>query len=156
MRVKILLVLLALVVSGCSYGDDGSTASDQPTFEPASAIIETDDGPVMVNVEVAATDETREKGLMNRESLDEDSGMLFLFFEPTSSGFWMKNTLIPLSIAFFNEQGRILKILDMTPCKKDPCKIYDPEVEYSGALEVNRGAFDRWGVSVGDTIDSNV
>jgi uncharacterized protein len=152
-----LAVLLLLPAGvGCNYGDDSETPRAGPTFEPATAIIETDDGPVMVDIEVAATDEERARGLMHRESLDEDSGMLFIFFEANSGGFWMKNTLIPLSIAFFDRDGEILKILDMTPCKKEPCPIYDPGVKYFGALEVNRGAFDEWGVEEGDVIESNV
>jgi uncharacterized membrane protein (UPF0127 family) len=151
------LILVSLVGISCGYGDDdGASATPGPTLETATAIIETDDGPVMVNVEVAATDEERARGLMNRESLDEDSGMLFLFFEPASGGFWMKNTLIPLSIAFFNRDGEILRILDMAPCKKEPCKVYDPGVTYSGALEVNQGALEEWGVEEGDIIESNV
>jgi uncharacterized protein len=150
-------LLVTLVGLSCSYGDDdGASATPGPTLETATAIIETDDGPVMVNVEVAATDEERARGLMFRESLDEDAGMMFLFFEPTSGGFWMKNTLIPLSIAFFDHDGEILRILDMAPCKKEPCKLYYPGVKYSGALEVNQGAFDEWGVEEGDVIESNV
>ncbi len=153
----VVAALLIVFVGACGYGEDDDPAQGgRPTFEPATAIIETDDGPVMVSVEVAATDEERARGLMNRRSLDEDSGMLFIFFEPSSGGFWMKDTPIPLSIAFFDHDGKILRILDMSPCKKDPCKVYNPGVEYWGALEVNRGAFDEWGVEEGDVIDSNV
>jgi hypothetical protein len=89
---------------------------------------------------------------MHRESLDDDAGMIFMFFEEQQGGFWMKNTLIPLSIAFFDANGEILRIMDMRPCEADPCPVYDPEVTYMGALEVNQGAFDRWGVEEGDTI----
>ena len=158
MRCSIAVSLVALLfLSGCGdEATENADASSAPTFEPATAIIETDEGPVLVNVEVADTEEERARGLMHRESLDEDAGMLFIFFEPTSSGFWMKNTKIPLSIAFFDMDGRILRILDMEPCKKEPCRIYSPGVEYLGALEVNQGAFQDWGVSVGDRIDVNV
>ena len=64
----------------------------------------------------------------------------------------MKDTLIPLSIAFADADGTILSILDMDPCESDPCEIYDPGVPYRSALEVNQGAFDDWGVRVGDTL----
>jgi uncharacterized membrane protein (UPF0127 family) len=64
----------------------------------------------------------------------------------------MKDTLIPLSIAFYSVDGRILKILDMEPCKADPCPLYDPGVSYRGALEVNQGAFAGWGISEGDRL----
>ena len=106
-----------------------------------------------IPVEVADSREERRVGLMHRESLPEDEGMVFLFPETTEGGFWMKNTLIPLSIAFFDSRGRIVRILDMEPCRRDPCPIYDPGVPYAGALEVNRGAFRRWGVSEGDVLE---
>jgi uncharacterized protein len=84
--------------------------------------------------------------------MPEDAGMLFLFPAEHSGGFWMKNTLIPLSIAFVDADGRIVRILDMEPCRADPCPIYDPSVAYRSALEVNRGAFAEWGVVEGDRL----
>ncbi len=103
-------------------------------------------------MEVADTAAERKRGLMHRKALAEDAGMLFVYERETSGGFWMKNTLIPLSIAFYDADGKILAILDMTPCRADPCAVYDPGVGYRGALEVNRGAFRRWGVTKGDVI----
>ncbi|MFN2526147.1 MAG: DUF192 domain-containing protein [Actinomycetota bacterium] len=123
-----------------------------PTFEQRRALIDTGSESVLIDVEVAATPEQRGFGLMHRETLDADAGMVFLWFGPTSASFYMKDTLIPLSIAFFDERGRILKILDMDLCTKDPCRLYDPGVTYWGALEVNQGAFERWGVERGDII----
>ena len=76
---------------------------------------------------------------MHREFLPDDAGMIFLFEEEIAGGFWMKNTLIPLSIAFVAGNGEIVRILDMEPCEADPCEIYDPGVTYSSALEVNQG-----------------
>ena len=64
----------------------------------------------------------------------------------------MKDTLIPLSIAFADADGMIVSILDMEPCETDPCEIYDPGVTYRSALEVNQGAFSRWGVEEGDRL----
>jgi uncharacterized protein len=107
---------------------------------------------VAIAVEIADTQEEREVGLMNREFLPEDAGMIFLFEEETTGGFWMKNTLIPLSIAFAGGDGTILRILDMEPCEADPCEIYDPGVPYESALEVNQGAFANWGVEEGDLL----
>ena len=103
-------------------------------------------------VEIADTPSERERGLMNRTSLPEDEGMVFTFAQAHRGAFWMKDTLIPLSIAFYDGGGRILRILDMAPCKREPCELYDPEVAYRGALEVNRGAFERWGISEGDRL----
>lgn len=106
--------------------------------------------PVTLQVEIAETPDTRARGLMGRRELPDDVGMAFLFDAPSSGGFWMKDTLIPLSIAFWDSTGRIAAILDMEPCKADPCPIHRPGVTYVGALEVNRGFFDRAGVEVGD------
>jgi uncharacterized membrane protein (UPF0127 family) len=78
--------------------------------------------------------------------------MVFVYAERHRGAFWMKDTRIPLSIAFYGADGGILRILDMQPCKRDPCPLYDPGVAYRGALEVNRGAFERWGISTGDRL----
>jgi uncharacterized protein len=157
------LLVGCLMIGSCGGSDDGASqrgqapASPSPsaTFDSATALIDTDEGSVLIDVEVAETDRQREVGLMNRESLPQDAGMVFVFFEPTTGGFWMKNTLLPLSIAFFDVDGKILEILDMEPCTNDPCEVYDPGVTYMGALEVNQGAFERWNVEEGDFIQLN-
>jgi uncharacterized membrane protein (UPF0127 family) len=114
--------------------------------------IDTAGGDVTVTVEVADTPAKRERGLMGRESLASDAGMVFVFPKDTKDAFWMKDTLIPLSIAFYDDQGRIVSLLDMEPCRAAPCPLYSPGASYRGALEVNRGAFARWGVRVGDQL----
>ncbi len=127
-------------------------ASPQPA-PPALAklIIETRDGrQVGLEVELATDPEHWQRGLMFRRTLPENRGMLFIFPQTTGDPFWMKNTLIPLSIAFADQNGVILRILDMTPCKQDPCPSYYPGVAYRQALEVNRGWFRRHRVSPGD------
>ena len=105
-----------------------------------------------MRVEIAETAAQQERGLMYRRHLAARSGMVFVFASDTRGAFWMKNTLIPLSIAFYDARGRILRILDMAPCLADPCPVYDPGTAYRGALEVNKGAFRRWKVRVGDRI----
>ena len=164
MRRRLILVTLTLVLGGCDgYGSTASTdpspthasPSPGPTFGSASAIVRGDEGSVLIKVEVAQSAEQRSRGLMFRDSLPADSGMVFLFFEPTQGGFWMKNTKIPLSIAFFGEDGKILDILDMKPCRADPCPLYTPDSTYFGALEVNQGAFEEWGISEGDVVRMN-
>jgi uncharacterized protein len=122
------------------------------SFPTGTAVIQKPGRDVVLRVEVASTDAQRQQGLMFRRRLAPRTGMVFLFGTPVRGGFWMKNTLIPLSIAFTARNGRILRILDMTPCTADPCPIYDPGLEYSRALEVNRGAFRRWGVRVGHVL----
>jgi uncharacterized protein len=158
-KISVLCALLVVVLVACDGSGDGTangqpsaTPSATPTFDVARALIDTDDGSVLIKIEIADTEAKREKGLMGRESLEEDAGMAFIFFEETTGSFWMKNTTIPLSIAFFDEEGKIVRILDMDPCVVEDCKLYSPEVPYFGALEVNQGAFEGWGVDIGDRI----
>ena len=89
---------------------------------------------------------------MDVRHLDADAGMAFLFDGPVRTGFWMKHTLIPLSIAFWDTGGRIVDILEMTPCTKVPCPIYSPKDVYVGAVEANRGFFASAGVEAGDRL----
>ena len=84
---------------------------------------------------------------MNRPSLPENEGMLFLFPQLEKQSFWMKNTLIPLSIAFLEDGGKILQIEDMKP-KDESSTLSKYPVRY--ALEVNQGWFQRNGIAVGD------
>jgi uncharacterized membrane protein (UPF0127 family) len=108
---------------------------------------------VTLAVEVADTPDERATGLMNREQLAPYDGMAFVWDDPVRTSFWMKDTLIPLSIAFWNEEGRIVSILDMEPCASDPCPGYDPGVEFVGAVEVSRGLFAERGVALGDRVE---
>jgi uncharacterized protein len=108
--------------------------------------------PVVLRVEIARTTAERQVGLMSRRSLPAKAGMVFAYPDDHRGGYWMKDTLIPLDIAFYDGRGKILRILTMQPCRRDPCRIYDPGVTYRSALEVNAGSFRRWGVRKGDRI----
>ena len=105
------------------------------------------------DVEVADTTDERRTGLMGRETMSPYEGMAFLWTDPVIGSFWMKDTLIPLSIAFWDEGGRIVSIMDMEPCRSDPCPTYTPDASYVGAVEVRQGELARRGVGVGDTVD---
>ena len=85
--------------------------------------------------ELALTSAQQQRGLMFRKKAPTD-GMLFVFTRATSGGFWMKNTLVPLTIVFFDTAGKRVRRLTMTPCRKDPCPIYDPGRPYRYALEL--------------------
>lgn len=144
-RTLIAISILALV--GCSH--------PAPTTTPTSLTIYGNEGPVKVTLWVADTEAERERGLMGKPSLAPDRGMLFLFADkggPVTTQFWMKDTLVPLSIAFWNADGRIVAIRDMVPCTADPCAVYGAPVPYIGALEVNEGFFKAHGVVVGDRV----
>ncbi len=85
--------------------------------------------------ELALDGDARSLGLMNRRKAPVD-GMLFVFPGPSRGGFWMKNTLVPLTIVFFNADGERVRKLSMTPCRTDQCQIYDPGRTYRFALEL--------------------
>ena len=122
-------------------------------FDTATISLSSGGDRISMPVWVADQPHLRQRGLMDRSSLPADAGMLFVFQQPTDGGFWMKNTLIPLSIAFIGEDGRVLETLDMQPCEADPCQVYAPGSTYRYALEANLGFFDRHGVGAGWTVD---
>ena len=99
--------------------------------------------------EVAADDSTRMTGLMNRFSLKPDHGMLFVFKEAQPQAFWMKNTYVPLSIAFIGSDGMILNIEDMAPLTESTHPSRGP-ARY--ALEMKKGWFDQHGIRSGDSV----
>lgn len=102
-----------------------------------------------LSVEIAKNDEERNQGLMERKSLDKESGMLFVFQKDEKLSFWMKNTYIPLSIAFINSSGEIKEIKEMTPLNLDSVSSKN-YVRF--ALEVNQGWFKEKGIQSGDTV----
>jgi len=103
-----------------------------------------------VIAEVAATEATRTTGLMNRFSIQPDHGMLFVFEEPQPLAFWMKNTYMPLSIAFIGRDGRILNIDDMAPLTETTHPSRGPALY---ALEMRKGWFAQHGIAAGDRVD---
>ena len=102
-----------------------------------------------LEVEIADTEELRSRGLMNRRHLDENAGMLFVFERETRPSFWMKNTSIPLSIAFIASDGTIRQIEDLQPRSLDTV---ESARTVRFALEVNRGWFAARNVRPGDRV----
>jgi uncharacterized protein len=150
--------LIVVAGSGCeSQGRDRVAVDPPPSFDTATVAIETAEGEIRITVDVASTDHQRGYGLMERTSLPLEYGMLFTYSAPQdpATGFWMYRTLIPLDIAFLDEAGVIVAIRQMDPCASpNPrmCPIYSAGVPYVAALEVNRGALERWGVGLGDRV----
>ena len=153
------VVLAFLVLAGC-----GSTQADQNTSGGTAAgkqesqgqpdlrtvVIDASGGKkVEVRVEIADDPWEDARGLMYRTALGEDRGMLFVYADERPLSYWMRNTLIPLSIAYIDSRGRITDILDMKPLDdKPPHYVSSEPVQY--ALEVNQGFFEERGVKVGD------
>ncbi|MFH1054937.1 MAG: DUF192 domain-containing protein [Candidatus Altiarchaeota archaeon] len=104
-----------------------------------------------VKVEIADNESGRMKGLMFRETLPPDRGMLFIFEEEGIHSFWMKNTLIPLDIIWLDSNMRVVNIEHAAPCKADPCQSYNPGETAKYVLEVNGGYATEHGIKVGDT-----
>ena len=103
-----------------------------------------------VRLLLATTPEQHQTGLMYRESMAEDEGMLFVYDAPKMRCMWMKNTLIPLTAAFIDESGRILNLADMKP---QTTRSHCSEGPVLYVLEMNRGWFARHGVREGERID---
>lgn len=108
-------------------------------------------GDNLLKIEIAQNDEERAKGLMFREEMDENNGMLFVFDSEKPVSFWMKNTLIPLSIAYINKSGKLLEIYDMEPLSEEPIASKRSSILY--VLEVNQGYFEKNKIYTGDYIE---
>jgi hypothetical protein len=102
-----------------------------------------------LKVEVAQTEEQRSQGLMFRKKLGRDEGMLFIFEDPGYYAMWMKNTLIPLSVAFVDASGVVLNVADMEPQTLDSHGAQGPAVY---AIEANKGWFAEHKVGAGDKV----
>jgi uncharacterized protein len=144
------LIGLALIAAGLAVGVTAARAA----FSPQAADCSTQPfaeaqlpGSPRLQLELATTPEQQQRGLMFRQSLPDDQGMLFVFQRPSTAPFWMHNTLIPLSIAYIDGDGTIVDIQDMQPQSDD---LHPPARPYSYALEVNQGWYANNGVAVGN------
>ncbi len=132
-RTLILLILgLTLFASACTSAEESSGLGEFPTTQIMV-------GDRAMTVAVADTPEQRSQGLMGVTDLDGLDGMLFVFQTDSGVGFWMKDTLIPLDIAFFTVDGEFVDRLTMEPCTADPCPTYQPAGPYRFALEAPAG-----------------
>jgi uncharacterized protein len=105
--------------------------------------------PVTVRLEVAADPPSRTRGLSGRRSVAPNTGMVFLYPVDTTGGFWMKDTLVPLSIAFVASNGQVVSTNEMVPCQADPCPVYQPARPYRYAVELTAGALAAAGIGPG-------
>ncbi|MDR0474987.1 MAG: DUF192 domain-containing protein [Treponema sp.] len=147
MNSKIWLVLFLLAPLYCGSCEQQKRPQRLKTAE--LRIERAVSGPVSVKAELARTEDERATGLMHRKKLNDGKGMLFIFDREEPLSFWMKNTYIPLSIAFIAADGRIVEIKDMRPLDRNPVKS-SRSVRY--ALEVPQGWFDRVNVKPDDVV----
>lgn len=160
MRLLPLFAVLFLLVAACgSAADDGletassitiPTGDTTPSASNVAIFTNSFGKQVALEVEIADTSDERSQGLMNRQDLAENAGMLFLYEDDHQGGFWMRDTLIPLSVAFVLENGTIIDIQDMEP---QTTELHRPDEKYRNAIEVNRGWFERNGIAVGDIVE---
>lgn len=139
---RILLISLLTGLAACS-----SPGSVQPTSMRQGEVVF--GGSDRLRVRIAETPAERAAGLMHVMALPPDDGMAFVFGGPVTDRFWMKDTLIPLSVAFVARDGTIVSTSDMDPCTADPCPTYPASGPYTMAIEANLGWFHDHGVSVG-------
>lgn len=115
-------------------------APEQFVADTYPVILVSPDGvKISVAAEIADGDAERSRGLMFRDTLPETSGMIFIFSEPRQLHFWMKNTLVPLDILYFDDEGTFVSRTTMVPCMEDPCPFYSSQGPSQYALEVNAG-----------------
>lgn len=145
-------MLLAVILVGCGSGDGEPAASPVSSAEPGATAA----GPLVrapggvIGVEVVSNDAARARGLMFRESLSSDRGMIFLFPDDQIHGFWMKNTLIPLDLIWIAADGTVAHVESgVPPCPGEPCPTYAPEVKSRHVLELAAGGAERYGIREG-------
>ena len=157
---SLLLSLLLLPLAAC--GEDEAPAGAAPLaveFRSSPVLLFTERDTIRLSAEIAEEPSQHSMGLMERTSLPDSAGMLFLFPQqrPADAGFWMFRTRIPLDIAFMDSTGTIVAVRTMEPCASpEPqwCQTYAPGVPYRSALEVNGGFLARVGAKVGDRVMS--
>ena len=159
--ITMLLLVALLLVSGCGGGSEkAETPSEEASPETTAVAVPDETATVGINTargervevqaEIADEEDEQKRGLMDRTALAEESGMLFVFRGERPLSFWMKDTLIPLSIAYIDGDGGIVDIQDMQPLDESSHPSAAP-AQY--ALEVNQGFFEARGVQVGDEAD---
>jgi hypothetical protein len=139
-----LWLLLLVVATGCTSIE---------VQEHSTVTVNSESQQFVFSVEIAQTPEKLQKGLMFREFLGENEGMLFIFTDSKERSFWMKNTLIPLDMIFIDENFVIRKIHYAVPCKQDPCPSYTSGVPVKYVLEINGNQTTENNIKEGDVVE---
>jgi uncharacterized membrane protein (UPF0127 family) len=144
------VLLVAAALGGCAQSDSKANDGAEAAVQTEQLTVETDNGPVTFTVEIADDEAERNRGLMFREPLPDDRGMLFHFQEPEMASFWMRNTPSSLDIIFIGVDGRILNIGERTtPYSDDPV----PAIGLTrGVLEIRGGRAAELGIRPGDRV----
>ncbi|MFH1326112.1 MAG: DUF192 domain-containing protein [Candidatus Falkowbacteria bacterium] len=152
MRLTILLLTSVIILSGCANNSSVKGIETSAITDIQKVCWQE----TCFKVELAVTSAEKSRGLMYRERLAENSGMLFIFERPDIYPFWMKNTLIPLDIIWLNEQREIVFIKHAAlPCQVDVCPNIIPAKSASYVLELNAGVAESIGLKIGDELTFN-
>jgi len=134
---RIFIFIFVLFLTGCSTSGNSLACFKDKCFY----------------VEIAKNNKERLRGLMYRQTLPKNKGMLFIFEEEDFYPFWMKNVSFPLDIIWLNTDKEAVFISKNTPpCKKEPCQVIEPGEKARYVLEINAGMSDKMGLSVGDKL----
>lgn len=152
-------VVIGVVIFGALYFNETSQGAMDfdESINYSQAFIYTTNSEIMVNVEVADTPQKQSQGLMFRENMKWDHGMLFIFDNETILSFWMKDALIPLDMIFVDKTFRIINVVDNAlPCNIEPCPDYSSEKPAKYVIEVNAGFAETNDIEAGDFISINL
>ncbi len=144
------LAIALLLIGLTTCANDAPAGTGTSSTSQAEVVVRTADGEQSLTVRIADSDEERQHGLMGVRDLPANDGMAFVYDAPSSETFWMKDTPLPLAIAFVGADGHILAIREMTPCAAEPCATYASPGPYMWAVEANSGWFSANGALVGD------
>ena len=145
LQFNILIAILGLASVACHPTEAPIEPVNSQTYFPISI------GGSELQLQLALKPAEQQKGLMHRDSLDKDHGMLFLFDSPDKRGFWMRNTRIPLDIGYFDSSGQLIEIHKLFPY--DETSVNSRSRKVLIAVETNRGWYAANGIQVGDRID---
>lgn len=152
---RVIALLAVLVLAACAHVSATAGPVPNPSLDlpQGNLTVAGSGGPKLsLHVQIAETTQSREQGLMGVKKMPDQVGMAFLFGGPTSTGFWMKDTLIPLDIAFWDGKGGIVATSTMTPCTTASCPVYQPPRSYVGSVEMNAGLLAARGIKAGDRV----
>lgn len=149
MRRLLMAVAAVILVSGCSPAEQPQTG-----LPKTEIVIDTANGPVRLKVEIAATEESRRKGLMFRATLGADEGMLFDFHREQLAAFWMKDTILPLDMVFIRADGTVSTIAEnAVPYSQEPVPSSEP---VQAVLEINAGQARVLGITTGEKVHAKI
>jgi len=139
---KTCLFAVLVLLAGCAK-------ATSPGHKPVTVLLHGQ----RFSAELATDDAQRQRGLMMRQSLPPNHGMLFVFPRTDPQAFWMKNTLIPLDMLYFDAARRLVSMqLNVLPCQADPCPVYPSEAPARYVLELSGGTAQRLGLQPGDEL----